>query len=69
MAHKLKAASDRARYAKRKQIVEPVFGQTKQGRGFWQVLLRRLAKVRREWRLICTTYHMLKIWRYQYAPT
>jgi hypothetical protein len=31
-------------YAKRKTIVEPVFGQIKQARGFRQFLLRGLEK-------------------------
>lgn len=35
----------RAIYAKRKEIVEPVFGQTKRLRGFRQFLLRGLKKV------------------------
>ena len=34
MAYKLRTKEGRACYAKRKQIVEPVFGQIKQGRGF-----------------------------------
>ena len=42
MAHKLRTKEGRACYAKRKQIVEPVFGQIKQGRGFRQFLLRGL---------------------------
>jgi hypothetical protein len=36
-------------YRLRKQIVEAVFGQIKQARGFRQFLLRGLAKVRAEW--------------------
>jgi hypothetical protein len=33
----------------RKQVVEPVFGQIKQARGFRQFLLRGVEKVRAEW--------------------
>lgn len=69
MAWKLKTPSGRRRYAKRKHIVEPVFGQTKQGRGFRQFLLRGLENVRREWRLLCLTHNLLKIWRCRYALT
>lgn len=49
-------------YARRKTIVEPVFGQIKQGRGFRQFLLRGMRKVRGEWALICTTHNLLKLW-------
>jgi transposase len=69
MAHKLRTKEGRACYAKRKQIVEPVFGQIKQGRGFRQFLLRGLKKVQGEWKLACLTHNLLKIWRYQCALT
>lgn len=35
-------------------LVEPVFGQIKQARGFRQFLLRGIEKVRGEWSLIRT---------------
>jgi transposase len=69
MAQKLRTEQGRACYAKRKHIVEPVFGQTKQGRGFRQFLLRGLKKVHAEWKLICLTHNLLKIWRHCYALT
>src|SRR5215831_14968922 len=46
MRQKLKRAGRRSRYRLRKQIVEPVFGQIKQARGFRQFLLRGLDKVK-----------------------
>ena len=49
MAATLKRAGHRSRYRLRKQVVEPVFGQMKQARGFRQFLLRGLTKVRAEW--------------------
>jgi transposase len=61
MALKLRRAGRRSRYRLRKQIVEPVFGQIKQARGFRQFLLRGLDKVRGEWALICTTHNLLKL--------
>jgi transposase len=67
MSHKLRTAEGRKRYAKRKSIVEPVFGQIKHVRGFRQCLLRGLHKVRAEWKLVCLTHNLLKIWRYRYA--
>jgi transposase len=64
MQAKLKTAEGRAVYARRKAIVEPVFGQTKEARGFRRFLLRGLKKIRGEWRLVCLTHNLLKIWRY-----
>ena len=69
MAHKLRTPEGRACYAKRKHIVEPVFGQMKHVRGFRQFLLRGLNNVRAEWKLICLTHNLLKIWRHQCALT
>ena len=60
---KLQTIRGKLIYAKRKTIVEPVFGQIKQARGFRQFLLRGVAKVRAEWSLICTTNNLLKLWR------
>lgn len=67
MAHKLRTKLGREHYAKRKRIVEPVFGQIKQARGFRRFLLRSLQKVCGEWNLICLTHNLLKIWRYRCA--
>jgi transposase len=67
MAHKLNTRAGRECYAKRKHIVEPIFGQIKHVRGFRQFLLRGLDKVGAEWNLLCLTHNLLKIWRYRYA--
>lgn len=64
MRRKLRTKRGQAAYAKRKGIVEPVFGQIKQARGFRQFLLRGLKKVKGEWSLICTTHNLLKLWRF-----
>jgi len=64
MQAKLKTATGRAIYARRKAIAEPVFGQIKEARGFRRFLLRGLEKIRGEWRLVCLTHNLLKIWRY-----
>src|SRR5260370_472829 len=58
MERKLKTKVGAAVYARRKCIVEPVFGQIKQARGFRQFLLRGLEKIRCEWALICTTHNL-----------
>jgi transposase len=68
MRRKLRTKSGRGTYAKRKVIVEPVFGQIKQGRGFRQFLLRGLEQVKGEWSLICSTHNVLKLWRSGVSP-
>jgi transposase len=60
MERKLETKVGAAVYATRKWIVEPVFGQIKQARGFRQFLLRGIEKVRGEWALICMTHNLLK---------
>jgi transposase len=64
MAAKVRTPAGKALYARRKVIVEPVFGQIKEGRGFRRFLLRGLKNIRGEWRLVCLTHNLLKIWRY-----
>jgi len=64
MAAKLRTPAGKALYTRRKVIVEPVFGQIKEARGFRRFLLRGLATIRGEWRLVCLTHNLLKIWRY-----
>ncbi|WP_156433599.1 transposase, partial [Bradyrhizobium retamae] len=63
MSTKLKRAGYRSRYRLRKQIVEAVFGQIKQARGFRQFLLRGIEKVSAEWALICTAHNLVKLAR------
>ena len=62
MRRTLRTTHGRRCYAQRKAIVEPVFGQIKQGRGYHQFLLRGMRQVRGEWALICTTHNVLKLW-------
>src|SRR6266436_5168303 len=66
MKRKLQTKAGRAVYAARKTMVEPVFGQIKQARGFRQFLLRGLVKVRGEWALVCLTHNILKLYRLIY---
>jgi len=42
-------------------VVEPVFGQIKEARGFRQFRLRGLDKVRLEWRLVCLVHNLTKL--------
>lgn len=64
MEAKVKSAQGRETYAKRKWVVEPVFGQTKEARGFRRFHLRGLQKARSEHSLLCTGHNLLKLWRH-----
>ena len=63
MTRKLQTKAGAAVYAMRKAMVEPVFGQIKEARGFRRFLLRGYAKVQAEWSLVCTTHNILKLYR------
>jgi len=63
MARKLRTKKGRERYAKRKGMIEPIFGQLKGVLGFRQFSLRGLAAMRGEWRLMATVHNLLKLWR------
>lgn len=67
MRRRLQTKAGEAIYAARKAIVEPVFGQIKQARGFRRFSLRGLAKVRSEWAFVCLTHNILKLYRMCYA--
>ena len=61
MRRKLQTKAGKAVYAARKCVVEPVFGQIKQARGFRQFVLRGIRKVKREWALVCLTHNLLRL--------
>ena len=63
MARKLKTIKGRRIYSQRKHIVEPVFGQIKEIRGFRRFSFRGLEKFQTEWNLICLTHNLLKLFR------
>ena len=63
MKQKLKTEAGKALYKMRKAIVEPVFGQIKAARGIRAFLLRGMEKARAEWKLICATHNLLKLFR------
>jgi len=69
MRRKLQTKAGAAIYSRRKTIVEPVFGQIKQARGFRQFLLRGLEKVQGEWAMICLTHNILKLHRLCYGSS
>lgn len=64
MARKLKTKKGRAAYARRKAIIEPVFGQihTRQGK---HVLLRGLEQAALEWELISGCHNLLKLFKHR----
>ncbi len=68
MQHKLRTEAGHAVYKMRKAIVEPVFGQIKEQRGFRRFSLRGLENVRAEWKLVCATANLLKLFRYGWTP-
>ncbi len=61
MKRKLQTKVGKGVYAARKCVVEPVFGQIKQARGFRQFLLRGKEKVKGEWALLCLTHNILRL--------
>lgn len=61
---KLKTNVGQQIYSKRKETIEAVFGQIKEARGIRAFLLRGLEKVKGEWRLVCLTHNILKLWRH-----
>jgi transposase len=63
MREKLKTENGKAVYKQRKMIVEPVFGQVKEVRGFRRFSFRGLQKNEAEWSLICLTHNLLKLFR------
>ena len=58
MRAKLATREGKELYSRRKVIVEPVFGQIKEPRGFRRFSLRGLPKVRREWTLVCLVHNL-----------
>lgn len=61
MAHTLKTKAGRARYALRKQTIEPVFGIIKSVMGFRQFSLRGLDLVSGEWSLVCLAWNLKRM--------
>lgn len=69
MACRLRKKRGKQKYAKRKGIVEPVFGWVKSVLGFRQFLLRGLKAVSAEWRLVCAALNLRRLSeRIKWAP-
>ncbi|HVA20181.1 MAG TPA: IS1182 family transposase [Solirubrobacteraceae bacterium] len=63
MARKLKTKKGRVTYARRKAIVEPVFGQMQTVQDAHQLLLRGKPAARAQWRFQCAIHNLLKLHR------
>lgn len=63
MARKLKTKKGRAVYARRKAIVEPVFGQIDTVQDGRKLLLRGKPAARAQWRFTCAVHNLLKLHR------
>jgi len=61
MKHRLKTASGRKLYAKRKSTVEPVFGIIKHVMRFRQFLLRGFEAVSGEWLLVSMAWNLKRM--------
>jgi len=65
MAARLTSEGGRARYRRRKGIVEPVFGWIKEVLGFRRFSLRGVAKARGEWNVVCLAVNLKRLHRLQ----
>ncbi|WP_328522690.1 IS1182 family transposase [Kribbella sp. NBC_00359] len=63
MIGKLDTPRGRKTYKKRAAIIEPVFAQIKHNRKIRDLSRRGLAAVDSEWKLICATHNLLKVYR------
>ncbi len=68
MRRKLLTKRGRSVYKKRKEVVEPVFGQIKEARGLRRFSLRGFDDVCAEWDLWCLTHNLLKLYRFGDLP-
>jgi transposase len=69
MRERLASETGKALYAMRKAVVEPVFGQIKEARNLRRFRLRGLKQASGEWKLICATHNLLKLFRHRIALT
>ena len=67
MADRLKSDLGRARYRRRKAIVEPVIGWIKEVLGFRRFSLRGEAKARGEWHVVCLALNLKRFHRIRMA--
>jgi transposase len=63
MDRKVSVKKGKVVYRLRQQIIEPVFGQIKDARGIRSFMRRGKAAADSEWKLICGTHNLLKLYR------
>jgi len=68
MERKLLTKRGRALYKMRGILVEPVYGQVKEGQGFQRFMRRGLHAATGEASLVATTHNLLKLWRSGKSP-
>src|SRR3989304_3504365 len=68
MERKLLTKRGRALYRMRGILVEPVYGQVKEGQGFRRFMRRGFEAATSEASLVATTHNLLKLWRSGKAP-
>ncbi len=68
MERKLLTKRGSTLYRLRSQTVEAVFGQIKAVRGCGTFIRRGIEAAQSEWRLICATHNLLKLFRNNHAP-
>jgi hypothetical protein len=68
MRQRLHTEDGRELYRRRQTIIEPIFGDTKHNRRAERFKRRGLAACRAEWRLLCATHNLLKLWRSTTTP-
>jgi hypothetical protein len=69
MRAKLDDGPGKAYYAQRSRTIEPVFGQVKTVQGGRRFMRRGLRACQAEWKLLCGTHNLLKLWRTTTAST
>jgi hypothetical protein len=69
MARKLRTKKGKAAYARRKAIVEPVFGQTDTCQGGKHVLLRGAQAAEAEWTFLNTCHNLRKLFHFTATAT
>jgi hypothetical protein len=63
MLAKLGSEQGKAYYAQRSRTIEPIFGQVKAIRGGGRFMHCGLRACEAEWKLLCGTHNLLKLWR------
>jgi hypothetical protein len=67
MKHRLRTREGKARYKRRQQAVEPVFGIIQRVMGFPRFLFRGLEKASTEWTWVSLAYNLNRMHRMQWA--